>query len=379
MNNDKGRLNYGVGLDNSQLRVGVAESRRLLQGIGQTAVDEGARIDDSFKRIGRTVAGVFAVSQIKDFITHVATVRGEFQQLEIAFKTMLGSAGQADVLMTQLVKTAATTPFGLKDIGQAAKQLLAYGVAANDVNSTLIRLGDIAAGLSIPINDLAYLYGTTMVQGRLYTQDLNQFLGRGIPLMEELAKQFGVAENQVKQLVEDGKVGFPEVQKAIENLTNEGSKFGGLMEAQSKTITGQISNIEDAIDTMFNAIGQSQEGVINTSLGLVSTLIENWETVGNILLTIIATYGAYKAAVIAVAAAHKLMNIWGTVSAFLSLTTSIRSAKDAMLLFNMAVKANPLGLVLSVLAAAVTAFLAFRKSTDEAADALKKEREEQTG
>ena len=189
-----------------------------------------------------------------------------------------------------------------------------------------------------------------MVQGRLYTQDLNQFLGRGIPLMEELAKQFGVAENQVKQLVEDGKVGFPEVQKAIENLTNEGSKFGGLMEAQSKTITGQISNIEDAIDTMFNAIGQSQEGVINTSLGLVSTLIENWETVGNILLTIIATYGAYKAAVIAVAA--------------------------AMLLFNMAVKANPLGLVLSVLAAAVTAFLAFRKSTDEAADALKKEREE---
>lgn len=376
MNNDGGRLNYGVGLDNSQLRVGASESRRLLQGIGQTAVDEGARMDDSFKKIGKTVAGVFAVSQIKDFITHVATVRGEFQQLEIAFKTMLGSAGQADALMSQLIKTAAITPFGMTDIGQAAKQLIAYGVAADEVNDTLIRLGDIAAGLSIPINDLAYLYGTTMVQGRLYTQDLNQFLGRGIPLMEELAKQFGVAENQVKQLVEDGKVGFPEVQKAIENLTNEGSKFGGLMEAQSKTITGQISNIEDAIDTMFNEIGKQNEGVINTSLSLVSTLVENWETVGNILLTVIATYGSYKAAVIAVAAAHKLMNIWGTVRAFLSLTTSIRSAKDAMLLFNMAVKANPIGLVLSVLATAVTAFLAFRKSSDEAADALKKEREE---
>mgnify|MGYP005869320579 CR=1 FL=1 len=376
MNNDGGRLNYGVGLDNSQLRVGASESRRLLQGIGQTAVDEGARMDDSFKKIGKTVAGVFAVSQIKDFITHVATVRGEFQQLEIAFKTMLGSAGQADALMSQLIKTAAITPFGMTDIAQAAKQLIAYGVAADEVNDTLIRLGDIAAGLSIPINDLAYLYGTTMVQGRLYTQDLNQFLGRGIPLMEELAKQFGVAENQVKQLVEDGKVGFPEVQKAIENLTNEGSKFGGLMEAQSKTITGQISNIEDAIDTMFNEIGKQNDGVINTSLSLVSTLVENWETVGNILLTVIATYGSYKAAVIAVAAAHKLMNIWGTVRAFLSLTTSIRSAKDAMLLFNMAVKANPIGLVLSVLATAVTAFLAFRKSSDEAADALKKEREE---
>ena len=319
---------------------------------------------------------MFAVSQIKNFVTQVATVRGEFQQLEIAFKTMLGSAAQADALMSQLVKTAATTPFGLTDIAQSAKQLLAYGVEADKVNETLIRLGDIAAGLSIPINDLAYLYGTTMVQGRLYTQDLNQFLGRGIPLIEQLAQQFGVAENQVKALVEEGKVGFPEVEQAIINLTNEGSMFGGLMAAQSQSITGQISNIEDAIDTMFNEIGKQNEGVINDALGLVSTLIENWETVGKVLLTVIATYGAYKAAVIAVAAAHKLMNIWGTVQAVLSLSRSIRSAKDAMLLFNMAVKANPLGLVLSVVAAAVSAFALFRDTTDEAADAIKAEREE---
>lgn len=376
MNNDGGRLNYGVGLDNSQLRADASESRRLLQGIGQTAETEGDRIDEAFKKIGAAAAGVFAVSQIKNFVTQVATVRGEFQQLEIAFKTMLGSAAQADALMSQLVKTAATTPFGLTDIAQSAKQLLAYGVEADKVNETLIRLGDIAAGLSIPINDLAYLYGTTMVQGRLYTQDLNQFLGRGIPLIEQLAQQFGVAENQVKTLVEEGKVGFPEVEQAIINLTNEGSMFGGLMAAQSQSITGQISNIEDAIDTMFNEIGKQNEGVINDALGLVSTLIENWETVGKVLLTVIATYGAYKAAVIAVAAAHKLMNIWGTVQAVLSLSRSIRSAKDAMLLFNMAVKANPLGLVLSVVAAAVSAFALFRDTTDEAADAIKAEREE---
>lgn len=376
MNNDGGRLNYGVGLDNSQLRADASESRRLLQGIGQTAETEGDRIDEAFKKIGAAAAGVFAVSQIKNFVTQVATVRGEFQQLEIAFKTMLGSAAQADALMSQLVKTAATTPFGLTDIAQSAKQLLAYGVEADKVNETLIRLGDIAAGLSIPINDLAYLYGTTMVQGRLYTQDLNQFLGRGIPLIEQLAQQFGVAENQVKALVEEGKVGFLEVEQAIINLTNEGSMFGGLMAAQSQSITGQISNIEDAIDTMFNEIGKQNEGVINDALGLVSTLIENWETVGKVLLTVIATYGAYKAAVIAVAAAHKLMNIWGTVQAVLSLSRSIRSAKDAMLLFNMAVKANPLGLVLSVVAAAVSAFALFRDTTDEAADAIKAEREE---
>lgn len=372
MENDNGRIYYGTGLDNSQLQSDAAQARSILTGIGSTATQEGDRIDASMKKIGASIAGVFAIEKIKDFAVQVATVRGQFQQLEAAFETLTGSEQVASDLMTQLIHTAATTPFGVTDISNAARQLLAYGVEADKVNETLIRLGDICAGLSIPIGDLAYLYGTTMTQGRLYTADLNQFLGRGIPLADELAKQFGVAKDQIKKMVEEGKVGFPEVQKAIIDLTNEGGRFGGLMEAQSKTISGRISNIEDTIEQMFNQIGQASEGVIGTSLDIITALVENWETVGKVLLTVIATYGTYKAAVIAVAAAHKLMNIWGTVQAVLSLARSVTSAKDAMLLFNMAVKANPLGLVLSVVAAAATAFSLFSSNTGEASEMTNK-------
>jgi len=376
MEESKGKIYYGTGIDNSQMQSDAAESKRILRGISTSAQEEGAKMDESFRKVGQTIAGVFAAKQVADFARNVAKVRGEFQQLEIAFKTMLGSEQQADKLMSQLIKTAATTPFGMSDIAKASKQLLAYGVQAEEVNETLIRLGDIAAGLSIPIGDLAYLYGTTMVQGRLFTQDLRQFTGRGIPLTEELAKQFGVTKQKVGELVTAGKVGFPEVKAAIEALTGEGSKFGGLMEAQSKTITGQISNIEDSIEQMFNEIGKRSEGVISDTLGIVSSLVEHWEEVGKVLLTVISAYGAYKAAVIAVAAAHKIAAIWGEVQAFLSLTKSITSAKDAMLLLNMATKANPVGLILGIVAAAATAFALFSKNTDEAADALKREREE---
>ena len=128
---------------------------------------------------------------------------------------MLGSKSKADALMGQLIDTAAKTPFEMSEVAEASKMLLAYGMEGSKVNETLIRLGDIAAGLSMPLKDLAFLYGTTMVQGRLYTQDLNQFLGRGIPLADELAKQFGKNKSEVKKLVEEGKIGFPEVQKAI--------------------------------------------------------------------------------------------------------------------------------------------------------------------
>lgn len=366
MQNDKGKISFATGIDNSQLQADAQRARDILHGIGDTAKQEGAGIDSAMKKIAAAAAGVFAAQKLKNFAQQVANVRGEFQQLEMAFETMLGSADKADALMSQLITTAATTPFGMTDVANGAKQLLAYGVDADDVNETLIRLGDIAAGLSIPLNDLAYLYGTTMVQGRMYTQDLNQFLGRGIPLTDELAKQFGVAKDEVKKLVEEGKVGFPEVKEAIRSLTDEGGKFGGLMKAQSQTITGQISNIEDSIEQMFNELGKKSEGFISGVLSVTSTIVDNWENIGKTLLVVISTYGAYKAAVIAAAAAHKIASIWGEVQAFLSLTKSVTSAKDAMLLLNMATKANPIGLILGVVAAAATAFGLFSSKTGEA-------------
>ena len=306
MDQETGRLYFDVLLNDESLQQGLQRSRESFRSLGETANAELQSMDGFMAKAAQTAAGLFAADKLKDFASAVATVRGEYQQLEIAFETMLGSKSQADALMAQLIDTAATTPFEMKEIAEASKMLLAYGMAADEVNGTLIRLGDIAAGLSIPIKDLAFLYGTTMVQGRLYTQDLNQFLGRGIPLADELAKQFGKNKSEVKKLVEEGKIGFPEVQKAIEALTNEGSKFGGLMEAQSKTIKGQLSNIEDAWEQMMNEIGRSQEENISGALDITGKLIENWRTVGKVVLTAAAAIGSYKAAVVTLAAIHKV-------------------------------------------------------------------------
>ena len=306
MDQETGRLYFDVLLNDESLQQGLQRSRESFRSLSESANAELQSMDGFMAKAAQTAAGLFAVDKLKDFASAIATVRGEYQQLEIAFETMLGSKSQADALMAQLIDTAATTPFEMKEIAESSKMLLAYGMAADEVNGTLIRLGDIAAGLSIPIKDLAFLYGTTMVQGRLYTQDLNQFLGRGIPLADELAKQFGKNKSEVKKLVEEGKIGFPEVQKAIEALTGEGSKFGGLMEKQSKTIKGQLSNIEDAWEQMTNEIGKSQEGNISGALDITGKLIENWRTVGKVVLTAAAAIGSYKAAVVTLAAIRKV-------------------------------------------------------------------------
>ena len=283
-----------------------SEMKKAAADAGATFVTEGGMIDDALTKIAAGVAGAFAVDKIKDFVMEVVNVRGQFQQLEVAFKTMLGSGEKASKLMNQLVRTAATTPFDLQSVAQGAKQLLAYGTAAEDVNDTLIKLGDIAAGLSLPLGDLVYLYGTTVTQGRMFTQDMRQFMGRGIPMEEEIAKVMGVAEQEVAGLVTAGKVTADVFKKAIDGMAAEGGKFGGLMEAQSKTITGQISNIEDAVAMMFNKMGQQSEGVINTALSGVSYLVENYQEVGRQIGALVTAYGAYKAALITLTAIQRV-------------------------------------------------------------------------
>lgn len=299
-------IHFDITGDNSNFLRRLREVENGVKNTSKQIEQSGLGIEELFNRMTRAAVAFGAGFTAKELISNIAQVRGEFQQLEVAFKTMLGSEDKANALMQQLIKTAATTPFDLQGVANGAKQLLAYGENVENVNDDLIRLGNIAAGLSQPLGDLVYLYGTTMTQGRLYTADLNQFTGRGIPMIRELAKVFGVAEGEVKSLVEAGKVGFPEVQKVIQNLTNEGGMFYNLMQEQSKTITGQISNIEDSISTMFNEIGKANEGIINEALSGVSYLVENYEKVGKILISLVATYGVYKVAVMTVTALQAL-------------------------------------------------------------------------
>lgn len=299
-------LHFDITGDNSNF---LRKLREVETGVTNTSKEiekNGLGIEDMSNKMTKAAAAFGAGFTAKELIQNIIQVRSEFQQLEVAFTTMLGSSEKANVLKAQLTETAAKTPFDLQGIANGARQLLAYGTSAEDVNETLIRLGNISAGLSQPLGDLVYLYGTTMTQGRLYTQDLNQFTGRGIPMIKELAKEFGVAESEIKGMVEAGMIGFPEVQKVIQNLTNEGGMFFNLMQEQSKTITGQISNIGDSFSMMLNDIGKANEGIINDALSSVYYLIENYEKVGKILIELVGTYGAYRTALMAITALHNL-------------------------------------------------------------------------
>lgn len=335
---------------------------------GET-VEANEKMSVSLTKVLGVIGGVTA---LKNFVTELVNVRGQFQQLEISFSTMLKSKEKADKLMSELVDIAAKTPFDLQGVASSAKQMIAYGSSAENVGNELVMLGNVAAGVGSQLSEIAYLYGTLRTQGRAYAVDIRQFAGRGIPIYEELAKVLGVTKDEVSGLVKEGKVGFKEVEQAFKNMTSESGIYYNLMQEQSKSLTGQLSNLGDAWDTMLNEIGKDTQGIASAGISGLKGLIENYETVGKILIGLIATYGTYKTALIVVRIAQD------TLTARMELAILVTKAQMiAQKALNTVMKANPYVLAATVLAGLVATMWAFHDSTTASEKAQQKFNEEQ--
>lgn len=353
-------------LKNVNFKQEAGKMRAEISGISQTAKREVDETNKIMRTLGAGLGAYFSFQAIKGFGQELINVRGEFQQMGIALETMLGNKDKADRLMSQVVELSAKTPFSLTQVGQAAKQLLAYQVAQEDVIDTTTRLGNVAAGLSVPLDRLIMAYGQVKAKGKLMGDDLRQFTEAGIPMVSELANAFGVTQAEVYKLVETGKVGFEDVQQVIKNLTDEGGMFFNLMEKQSKSLTGMISNLGDAWDRMLNEIGTSNEGVLAGSIKGLTNLVENYEKVVDVIKIIAVTYGAYKAAVVASTIATNGLTIAENLH-----YAALVIAEKAQKLLNMTSLANPYVALATALTAVVGGLVIYSKWTNDISEKSK--------
>lgn len=357
-------LSFDVIGNNDDLINKANEIRDLMVGFAelQKREKETVGVNDqmafSFKKIWKTIDGT---EMLKKFVSDVVKVRGETQLLENNLSSLLQSKEKASELMSQIMRTAAATPFSITELGDGAKQLLAYGLQAEEVNDTLVHLGDIASGLGLPLDELTVLYGSVMSQGSLYAQDLDQFTSSGIPLLQGLADIYGVTTEKIDTMVTAGQIGFPEVQQAIKNMTDEGGLFYNQMDMQSDTIAGKINNIGDAWDIMLNKIGQSQEGVLNGSLDSAKYLIENYETLGRVLVGVIGTYGTYKTAAMLTAAVSQ-----GYTVSQIAQYNVLLLVEKAQRILNLTVLKNPYVMAAVAISGLISAMWAFADHTSVA-------------
>ncbi|HCD9234509.1 TPA: tape measure protein [Elizabethkingia anophelis] len=305
---NQGALHFETLLTTRDFEAGMQRIRNDIRGTSNIAQQEAQKMDTAFKNLSLGIAGYFSAQSLMGFAKKLIDVRGEFQKTEIAFTTMLGNAGKAKVLMGEMVNLAAKTPFGLKEVADGAKQLLAFQVPANQVVDTLTRMGNIAAGLGVPLSRINLVYGQVKAKGRLMGDDLRQFTEAGIPMVAELADKFGKTEAEIIAMVSAGKIGFKDVEAVLKGLTDEGGMFFNLMEKQSESLSGKWSNLEDSFEQMLNKIGASNQGILGSGIDQLSEWVENYQEVARSILELVSVYGTYKAAVIVTDALAKVYN-----------------------------------------------------------------------
>ena len=378
MQTNDGNLVFDIKANYEGLQKDVEAIEKKFEQMTRKAVEEGKKQADVWQTLLKGATAYFTLQGAQSFISQMVAVRSEFQQLEISFGTMLKSKEKANALMAQMTELAAKTPFGLQEVSEGAKRLLAIQVPAEEVTETLRRMGDVAAGLGVPMGQLIHVYGQVKAQGKLVTNDLYQFMNAGIPIIAELSKVVGKSETEIKDMVSAGKIGFPEIQAVIKNMTNEGGLFFNLMAEQSKSLGGQISNLQDNFDQMLNEIGKASEGVVSGAISGVAYLVENYQTLGKIIAGLITTYGAYRAAIIVnntlVALSTQLTNGWTVAQ--LAQYRGLLLLEKAQKLLNATMLANPYVFMATAVAALAAAMFVLTDRTSAAEKAQKRLNEE---
>ena len=317
----------------------------------------------SLKKVLGVIGGVTALKQLA---SEIIRVRGEFQSMDTAIETMVGK-DMANRLIPQIKELAKISPLTVSDMVGAEKMMLGFNIQAEDTIRYLQALSDISMGDSVKFKSLTLAFSQMSAAGKLMGQDLNQMINAGFNPLQIISEKTGKSIATLKDEMSKGAVSAEIVQQAFIDATSAGGKFYNMSSNASKTINGQISMMEDAWDAALNDIGKASEGIIMGGIQATTSLIQNYETVGKVLVGLIATYGVYKAALIANIVLTKSWAVAARADATAKAlqTIATKGLTIAQSALNSVMKANPYVLVATVLTGLIATMWAFHDSTTE--------------
>jgi len=247
----------------------------------------------------------FSFEGARRLVSSLVQVSAEFEKQRISLQAILRDADGAEKIFNQIKSLAVQSPFQFKELVTYTKQLSAFSIPMNELYDTTKMLADVSAGLGVGMDRLVLAYGQIRSASFLRGQEVRQLTEAGIPILEELRRQFeemgeiGITAGQVFDKISARQVTFQMVEKVFKDMTSEGGKFYQMQEVLAETLSGKLSNLKDAYQIMFSEIGNKMDGFLKGSVDAVRSLAENYEKVGKILVQLVAIYGAYRTALIA--------------------------------------------------------------------------------
>ena len=268
----KGRENYKA----------MSTELERLKKMYTNVTGESMKFSNVMESLGGKLKTVFSLTAIQRYVNEIVKVRKEFELQNKALQAILMDANKANALWDKTVALAVQSPFTVKQLVTYTKQLAAYRIESDKLYDTTKMLADVSAGLGVDMDRLILAYGQVRAASFLRGTELRQFTEAGIPMLEELAKRFTdlegktVSVGEVFSRISKRMVSFNDVAEVFKNLTEEGGTFYRMQEIQAETLYGQLSNLRDAMDIMFNEIGKANDGVLKNTVSILRSIISNF-------------------------------------------------------------------------------------------------------
>ncbi len=301
-------MNFEMRVDDSMFNSGIERARRNMDEFVGDVESGGTKIDSAFKKIGASMGAYFTADALKSFAQQIFQVHSNMQSLQTSFEVLLGSQERATSLMEEMRTFAVSTPMQLGDLATAAQTMLGFGIAVDDVMPNLKALGDISMGDSTKFQSLSLAFSQMSATGKLMGQDLLQMINAGFNPLTEIARKTGKSVGELKEEMSKGAITSEMVAEAFQSATQEGGKFYGMLEKQSKGLRGAWSNLQGAWDEALDSIGQDTEGVFSGAIELATEAVQNFDKLGMAIGTIALMWGEYKASLMLVETAQKTLN-----------------------------------------------------------------------
>lgn len=356
---------FGLTQQQAEARLSVKKLRdeyALYKDDAKEVVETNNGIAISWKKALAVIGGA---GVLKALGAEMIRVRGEFQAADTAIETLLGNKEKANALMSQVREFAKISPLEFSDVTAATQMMLGFNIEAEKVPRYLQAIGDVSMGNTQKFNSMTLAFSQMSAAGKLMGQDLNQMINAGFNPLQIMSEKTGKSIATLKDEMSKGAISAEMVQQAFIDATSAGGRFYQMSENASKEINGQLSMMQDALDSVFNELGTKSESVIMDGIQMTTSLIQNYETVGRILAGLVVTYGTYRTAVMLVTAAeskHTLVEI--------GLTNARLLARKAQLALNAAMLTNPYVLLATAVVGLGVAMWALSDSTTSAERAL---------
>lgn len=245
---------------------------RNLQQVNAASKAATAGIGTLRNAVAGLAAGFGAIQAVKFVFAKTAELESQTRSIQ----TLTGSVQQAKQIIQELQQLGAATPFTGTELIESAKRLTAFGVSAKDVVETTRRLGDVAGATGANLGELTLAYGQVIAKGRLQGEELLQFQERGVALQDELRKMYGLTGEEFSKALSKGQISAEAVEVALQRLTDTGGKYANGAIAQSDTLNGRLSTLQDGVEALARRIGQvltpALKAIFNQAIAVVDAI-----------------------------------------------------------------------------------------------------------